>query len=100
MTGKFSCHRFSCHPNTNHDDINVFSLRLRGFAPSRLCAFAFCLLRRNPKAQQNFRQQVMRFIRARLGGSRGQCDPADRAQEGFGAGLHTVGRRPGGGCRD
>jgi hypothetical protein len=34
---------------------------LCAFAPSRLCAFA--PLRRNPKAQQNFRQQVMRFIR-------------------------------------
>ena len=57
MTGTFSCHRFSCHLKTNHDDINVFSLRLRGFAP----------LRRDPKAQQNFRQQVKRFIRPRRG---------------------------------
>jgi hypothetical protein len=35
MTGTFSCHRFSCHLKTNHDDNHVFI-----FAPSRLCAFA------------------------------------------------------------
>jgi hypothetical protein len=37
---------------TKNDGIHVFPLRLRGFAP----------LRRNPKAQQNLRQQVKRFI--------------------------------------
>ncbi len=48
MTGTFSCRRFSCHLTPQHDDINVFSLRLGGFAP----------LRRDPKAQQTSRQQV------------------------------------------
>jgi hypothetical protein len=45
MTGTFSCRRFSCHLKTDHDDLDVFSLR------------------RDPKAKQNFRQQVKRFIR-------------------------------------
>ena len=34
MTGTFSCHRFSCHLKTNHDDILSF---LCAFAALRLC---------------------------------------------------------------